>query len=144
LTAEALKMKLELSRLASQHGVMSTPITILPSGPVDYPVILGGYASTTDIDGERMKFRRLAFNNPFFWLSGYKLPPLLYKHDPEQIAGEIESLTYDKAGNLKIRAHVTHEKAARCNAFSVRAKILEYELIDTDSKNFHALVAMRN
>ena len=87
-----------------------------------------------------MRFRPYAFNNPCLRMKGYPLPELLYKHQYGQPAGEIASLTYDDKGNLRVVAHVVHELAKRCNAFSVGARINAYEIRDADSKNAHALV----
>ena len=97
-------------------------------------------ASTSDVDLERVAFRRYAFCNPCLLIKNYARPPLLYKHDEAQVAGEIDSLTYDELGNLKIRATVTHEQAKRCGAFSIRAKISAYRLCETETRNFHAVV----
>jgi hypothetical protein len=41
---------------------------------------------------------------------------------------------------LRISAEVTHELARRANAFSVGARVLEYEIRDADSANFHGLI----
>ena len=68
------------------------------------------------------------------------LPPLLYRHDPKQVAGRIDEMSHDSDGNLRIRATVTHEQAKRCPAFSVAAKVTAYELRDEDSPNFYAVI----
>jgi phage head maturation protease len=98
-------------------------------------------ASTTNLDLSRQKFRAYAFNNPCLLIRDYAVPKLLFKHDESQIAGVINSLSYDNRGNLRIRAEVTHPLAARCNAFSIGARILEYEIVDGDNENFHALIS---
>lgn len=65
---------------------------------------------------------------------------MLYKHDPNQIAGQIQSLEYDARGNVRIVAEVDHELARRCPAFSVGAVVKAYELRDEGSPNFHAVI----
>lgn len=140
MTGEAMRMRMQLARLAQQHRLAPQAVMIPLSAPVDGPQILEGYASTIDVDLERTKFRPFAFCNPSLLLKGYKQPPLLYRHDESQPAGEIQSLAYDDRGNLKIRAHVTHAQAKRCDAFSIRAHINAFELHDTDSPNFFGLV----
>jgi HK97 family phage prohead protease len=140
MSGEAMAMRVALAKLAVHHGIAPKPCIIPLSDPVDYPVVVEGYASTVDIDLDRTRFRAYAFCNPFLLLKGYDLPPLLYKHDPEQVAGKIESLGYDDRGNLRIRATVDHPLARRCGAFSIRGKVLAYELRDTECRNFHALV----
>jgi prohead serine protease len=137
----AFRIRLELAQLAqrhaSHHTVAAQPIVIPLSEPVDYPVTIEGLAATTDIDLEHTRFRRYEF--PLLpWSTEF--PPLLYKHDPAQIAGRIESLDYDAEGRLRIRAYVDHPMARRCGAFSIRGTIVAYELRDTDNANFHALV----
>lgn len=140
MSGEAFQMRVQLAKLACHYKIAPRPTIIPLTAPVDHALTMDGLASTTDIDLERTKFRAYAFCNPCLLFKGRELPPLLYKHDESQPAGKIESLTYDAHGNLKIRAHVTHAQAKRCGAFSVRAHIGGYELRDTDSANFHALV----
>lgn len=140
MSGEAFQMRVQLAKLASRHKIAPRPTIIPLTAPVDHALTMDGLASTTDIDLERTKFRAYAFCNPCLLFKGRELPPLLYKHDESQPAGKIESLTYDAEGNLKIRAHVTHELAKRCGAFSIRAYIGGYELRNADSANFHALV----
>ena len=96
--------------------------------------VLEGFASTTAIHSNRCKFRGFAFGI----LRGRV--PLLFRHDETQVAGEIEELSYDQWGNLQIRARVDHEQARRCCAFSVAGRVLEYELRDVDTPNFHAVI----
>ncbi|AJA61041.1 MULTISPECIES: hypothetical protein [Bradyrhizobium] len=140
MSGEAFQMRVQLAKLASRYKIAPRPTLIPLTAPVDHALTVDGLASTTDIDLERTKFRAYAFCNPCLLFKGRELPPLLYKHDESQPAGKIESLTYDARGNLKISAHVTHELAKRCGAFSIRAYIGGYELRDTDSAHFHALV----
>ncbi len=141
MSGEAMRMRIELAKLGVRHGVAARPCSIPLLDPIDGPVDVQGLASTSDIDLDRVAFRRYAFCNPCLLIKNYARPPLLYKHDETQIAGEIDSLTYDEHGNLKIRAVVTHQEAKRCGAFSIRAKILAYELRETESRNFHAVVS---
>jgi len=107
----AMQMKLDLARLAVTHGIATKPVTVPLSAPTDGPMTLTGLASTIDVDLTRQKFRGWAFDNPCLLLKGHPRPPLLYKHDPEQIAGTITHLVYDDRGQLRISADVSHERA---------------------------------
>lgn len=135
-----MAMRLELARLASLHGVAHRPHIIALSPPTAGPMTLTGLASTIDVDLTRQKFRGWAFTNPCLLMSGFPRPPLLYKHDPEQVAGVITHLDFDDRGQLRIDADVTHELARRCNAFSVCASILQYEICIADSADYFALI----
>jgi hypothetical protein len=141
MSGEALAMRVQLARLQQRFNIAPAPVLIpLRQDTIDGPVILEGLASTGDVDLTRMKFRGYAFINHCTYLSGYPKPPLLWKHDAAQVAGEIQTLRYDDRGNLRISASVTHEQAKRAGAFSVGAKVLAYELKDADSPDFYALV----
>ena len=67
--------------------------------------------------------------------------PLLYDHNAAEPAGTIDELRYDAAGNLTVRATVTHAKAKRCNAFSIGGKVRAYTIKNADSPNFYAAVS---
>ena len=137
-TGNALAMRVQIKRLCVQHRVQPEPIKIPLSNPTDHPMVLEGYASTDDLDLDRTKMRPYCF--------GYPLPkscravPLLYKHDPTQVAGTIDELAYDELGNLQIWCTVTHPLAKRCGAFSIRATVNEYEICDADSPDFYAII----
>ena len=66
--------------------------------------------------------------------------PLLWKHDPDQVAGKIEDIDYDSEGNLLVRAEVDHPLARRAGAFSIAARVNDYEMRDTDGENFYAII----
>jgi HK97 family phage prohead protease len=134
----ALEMSLRLGQLMKKHDITLTPITITLAAPTDYPMILEGYAATTDIDHQRMKLRAYAFGFPL--RKQFRNVPLLYRHDPTQVAGRIDEIDYDERGNLRVRATVTHALAKRCGAFSIGARILDYEMRDELGPDFHALV----
>ena len=115
---QALRMRLELQRLAQRHGVVLADAVTLPLVSYsDHDLIVEGYASTSDIDLTRMKFRSHAICWPPFTRAGDV--PLLYRHDPAQPAGRVDSLDYDDRGRLLVRATVTHPEARRCAAFSM-------------------------
>ena len=99
----ALRMRLELARLRDRHGIAPEPVQIPLSMRSDGPVILEGLAAHTSVDLDRMRLRGYAFQTLLPWEAK---PPLLFRHDPAQPAGTIESLDYDSAGNLAIRARV--------------------------------------
>jgi hypothetical protein len=130
----ALAMRWQLRQLQHRHRLQPQPCIIALTAPTDRPMILNGYASTTDIDLDRCRFRGWAFT----WLPWAKPPPLLFKH--KEPAGTVDALDYDQRGNLKIRATVTHPVARRCGAFSVGAKVIDYEIREADGPNFHAVI----
>jgi hypothetical protein len=94
-----------------------------------------GFASTGDVDFDRCRFASFVFG----LLRKSKIR-LLYAHDPNQVAGEIEELSYDAHGRLMIEARVDHLEARRCNGFSVGGRVRAYELRDVDNKGFHAVI----
>jgi hypothetical protein len=137
----ALAMRLKLRRLMREHQVLSEPHVVPLAEPSDGPLVLEGVAAATGcIDLDRCALRPFAFGFPL-WFRRDLLPPLLYRHDPEQVAGRIENLSYDDHGALLIRATVTHAIAKRCGAFSIGAKVLAYELRDADSDRFYAIIS---
>jgi Caudovirus prohead serine protease len=110
------------------------PVAVPLAGPTDGPMVLSGFASTTDVDLTRMRFAPRAFP-----LAGEPVP-LLWKHNPHEIAGTVDSLSYDAHGNLKVVATVDHPLVRRAGAFSVGARVLDYEIRDAGTPDFHALV----
>ena len=131
-TGLALKMRVELHALAQKHGVFPRPSAPLPlSPPTSCSQLISGLASTGDIDHERMRFRGHAFG-----MISPRRTKLLYRHDPNEVAGEIEELSYDAHGRLLIKCRVDHEQARRCAAFSVSGRVNEYCLCDVDTPNF--------
>jgi Caudovirus prohead serine protease len=137
-TGNALAMKLKLRTLMQRHGVRPNPVKIPLLDAVDHPMLLEGYCSTDDVDHERCKFRPYAFGYPL--RKSCRAVPLLYRHDPNQVAGEIVDLEYDELGNLQVWTKVTHPLAKRTGAFSIGATILDYTICDADSPDFYALV----
>jgi hypothetical protein len=136
ITGKALRMRLELSRLAVRHQISApSPVVVPLASPSDEPIVLAGFACTSHIDLERTRFSKHGLG----WLP-WRLPPLLYRHDSTTIAGTIDELAYTDDGALWIRCVVTNDAAKRCNAFSVAATIHDYELVDVDSPNFYAVV----
>ena len=94
----ALLMARDLERLMIRHSqTLATPDLVPLAPPTDHPLVLEGFASTTDVvDAERAP---LAF--------GASLPkdlPLLYNHDAKQPVGTIDALYYDAKGQLLVRA----------------------------------------
>jgi hypothetical protein len=138
VTARALEMRLLISRLMREHRVQPTPVTVPLTEPTPCAMVLEGLAATSDLDLDRVKLRAYAFGFPLLFRRGF--PPLLFKHDPAHPAGRIESLSYDEGGCLLIRATVTHELARRCGAFSIGARVIEYEMRDVDGPNFYAVI----
>lgn len=132
-------MKLELARLAVRHGVATPTPRQLPSAePVDQPLCIEGIAaSANSIDATRMMFAPCAFRLPAI---PSRMPKLLYRHDDQQVAGEIKDLFHDRDGNLRLRALVAHELAKRAAGLSVGVTVLAYELKNVDTPSFYALI----
>jgi hypothetical protein len=132
----ALRMRAELAALMRRHNVTLKPQPSIPLAPeTACSQILQGLAMTTDVDQERTRIRGFAFG-----LLSPRRIRLLHRHNEAQIAGEIEDLSYDEHGRLKIRCRVDHEQARRCGGFSVSARVNEYRLRDVDTPNFFAEV----
>src|SRR5262249_48968993 len=86
-----------------------------------------------DIDFERVLLPKHALT----W-SPSKLPPLFYRHIADVI-GTVDELAYDDKG-LRVSVTTDHAQAKCCGAFSIAATIREYELRDTDTAQFHAVI----
>jgi phage head maturation protease len=137
-TGHALAMRLQLRRLMQRHRVQNEFCKIPLSEPTDHPMILEGYASTDDLDLDRVKMRPYAFGFPMRRQT--RDVPLLYKHDPNQVAGKISDLEYDDFGSLCVWCTVTHPEAKRCGAFSIAATVIDYEIINGDTPDFYAII----
>ena len=70
----ALQMRWRLRHLMKEHRIANDPVSIALAPPTDHPMILDGYASTTDLDLERVKMRGWAFP-----LLPWVKVPLLYR-----------------------------------------------------------------
>jgi len=134
----ALGMRLALSRLKRTHNITVAPVTIPFSPPTQYAQVLSGYAATTlDVDLQHQKFRPYVFGA----VHRQNTPPLYYKHNTTAAeVGTIDSLSYDTHGALLITATVNDPLARRANAFSVGCTVLDYEIVNADSPDFHALI----
>jgi hypothetical protein len=64
------------ARLMRSHRVLPRPHVIPLSQPTEYAMVMEGLASTTDLDLDRVRFRRRAFTI----LPWADFPPLLFKH----------------------------------------------------------------
>src|SRR5262245_11943079 len=96
----AKRMQLELARLATLHNVGPSFLSSHPlASPIALPAVVEGFASTNDVDLERVRFRPYAIS----WLPS-RLPLLHYKHDTSRPVGEITELYYDERGHLRVRA----------------------------------------
>ncbi len=85
-----LELRLALHRLARRHGIQPpVPVTLPLAAPCPHPMVVEGFATTADIDLGRMKFRPTAFGWPLLFRHGF--PPLLYRHDETQPAGQIDA-----------------------------------------------------
>jgi phage head maturation protease len=133
-------MSLKLQVLMQRHRVHNQPCKIPLVDPVEHDMMIEGYCSTCDIDLVRCKFRPYAFGYPL--RREYRNVPLLYKHDPNQVAGTICDLEYeDGTGSLCVWCTVTHPMAKRCGAFSIAATVNEYEIVNGDTPDFAAIIS---
>jgi hypothetical protein len=60
----ALAMRWQLRKLMRESRYSPEPALVPLSAPVDHPLVLEGIASTTDVDGDRMRFAAGAFGLP--------------------------------------------------------------------------------
>ena len=131
----AAKLHADLQRLFNKYGL--GPPRLREAQLVDDisdSVKLEGLASTVDRDLEFCRFVKHAFG-PEDQLGQ---PPLLYDH--EVVAGHVDSLSYDGLGQLVASVTASHPIARRCSAFSVGARVLEYQVIDRGNGDFEALI----
>ena len=95
----ALELRARLRQLQRHYQVVSEPARLPLTEPQPYAQIFEGIAATTDLDLDRMRLIPFAF--------GRTLPssvPLLIRHNPTAVAGEIQGLHYDHNGTaLRIR-----------------------------------------
>ena len=85
-TGLAFEMNLKPRHLMRRHSHAPRSVILPLASPVSGDVIVEGLASTTDIDLDRVAFRRNAF--PLVFKA--PLPPLLFRHGEK--AGEILDL----------------------------------------------------
>ena len=139
-TGTALKLRVELAKLGARHGTAPVQPRIIPlSAPAEGAQVLEGIAAATTIDVERMRFKPYALALP--WMLRRPLPPLLYRHNPDRVAGRVLNLSHGDGGCLRIRAEVTDEDAKCAGGFSVACTVHAYELRDVDDRDkFHALI----
>ena len=134
MTGQALRMAVELRRLRRRWDVYieePPPIELAPA--TQHECIVEGFASTTDVDLDRVQLAPYALS----WGTSY--PPLILHHDFDRPAGKIEELSYTKNGSVWAKCKVSGE-GTRYGAFSVAFEILSYELRDVDTPNFYSLV----
>jgi hypothetical protein len=139
---QALRMKLELARLARDRGVPNeTHGSHLPLlAPVEGPAItVEGLASPAGApDLERTRF------GPYCWMpfpDRFNLNrsiPLTIRHT-RTVAGEIIDLRAREDG-LWLRARVTDPTALCLPAFSVVATVHSYSIRNADGPDYYALV----
>lgn len=130
---KALELRSKIHALMRRHRIQNTSCVLPLTPECQTPIELTGIAATCDLDLDRMQLVPEAFG---------PLPtvPLLFKHDPQQIAGTINQLTYAADGSLNIRATCTHPLAARCQAFSYAAHVEDYSLHATEGAFFYARI----
>jgi hypothetical protein len=136
MNGQALRMKYQLQKLRERHCVAAPHVHRIPYTPAtDHPMVLTGLAATKHIDLDRQLLQPYALA----WLT-FKLPPLLFRHDEHQVAGTIDHLEYNTDGALAIVATVEHCIARRASCFSVGITVNEFELVDAERPDFHAVI----
>jgi hypothetical protein len=133
MTGEAMRMRMQLARLAQRHG--HTPKSFTPTDPlppIDGDVIVEGLASLAVIDNQRTKVAAHC------WMPFRKSIPLLFRHG--RPAGEVLEVRNTDKG-LHVRSLVHDEEAKRYSHFSVTATVHGFQLRDVDDpERFHALI----
>ena len=134
-TGKAMAMRLDIARPALKLDLVPRPFTPLPSlAAIDGDIVVEGLAAPDTRDREFMKFSSAC------WLRRRRDIPLLFRHQPGRIAGEILDIEARYEG-LFIRARLSDPEAKRCSYFSVAATIKDYELRQVDDpQNAHALI----
>ncbi|MGX1104516.1 HK97 family phage prohead protease [Bradyrhizobium elkanii] len=133
---QALRMQIQLQRLFEREGFQPQPVEVGLAEDIAEEVIIEGLASTRERDFEHCVFKPFCFG----FLTYTHRVPLLYRHDPSEVAGTINDLGYDEWGQLTVKATVTHPKARRATRLSVGAKILEYSITDNGGRDFFATI----
>src|SRR5688572_18157952 len=123
-TGKALAMRLQIKQLMQRHRIKTEAGSLPLFDPVEHDLIMEGYCSTDDIDGDRVKFGPHSFG-PL--TRRERSVPILFKHDPAQVAGTLTDLEFDDFGSLMCWCTVHHPMAKRCGAFSVGAVVHSYE-----------------
>jgi hypothetical protein len=126
------RLKRELAQLMLDRGVQPEqhrPLPLCP--PSTTPILIKGIATRIEIDGSCT----MMMPGALVW-DPNDLPRLLYKHHPDQIAGEITRLGY-VGGELMIEARVEHAEAKRMPAFSVGLTPHDFEIVDHGGRFFH-------
>lgn len=126
--AQGFLLRVRLAKLHQQFRVTRDAVVIKQSPPCDGPQLLSGYAITFDTDLDRQRFEKNSLTWP-------ETPKLLFRHLPDQVAGEVLGLRWTAKG-LWVTARVDHVEARRCNAFSVGVDIHAAEIIDQTSASF--------
>jgi hypothetical protein len=104
MTQPGRELKAKQAALMRKHNVRPierAPIPLLPATAGSQ--IIEGYAATSDVDAERMSFKRGALT----WPGDLSKLPLLVRHDTSRVAGRI----LDVDGRLFIRARVDDPEA---------------------------------
>ena len=133
----SINLQNQLRALATRHGItLSSPCRVPLTAPpdTDTALILEGIASSPTLDRDRTLFVARCFGT---------LPatlPLLVEHDAARPAGTA-TLRYDDAnGALRVRTSALSGDARCYPAFSISARILNYNIHDADSRHFHFAV----
>jgi hypothetical protein len=135
VTGTAMRMKIELAAAVRELGLVPSPFTPIPQGPVvDHNITLEGYAAPATVDREFMKFAATC------WTPFKPDIPVLYRHQSDQPAGRIDLVRVDEKG-LYVRARVSHAEAKRCPYFSVAATVHAYRIVQAnDRERVHGLI----
>jgi hypothetical protein len=134
MAMSALELRWQLRRQQRKFQIVPQPVILPLTPPTSGPMILEGVAATCTLDCDRMRLVPGALD---------PLPrrvPLWLHHDPTVIAGIVETLDYDINGILRVRARVEHPQARRLPAFSVGLRIIQCELVDADTPDFHGVL----
>jgi phage head maturation protease len=136
MSGTALRLKVELSRLAEKHGVVAAPQVLPLLDPIHGPVAATGQATTISRDLTRMQFAPWCFGMS---IDATKVP-LLLRHDPAKIVGRVVSLSYDRQGALQAHVVITEEAGIRMPSYSVGCDVVRYRLTGETTSDYGAVI----
>ena len=131
-------MRLQLRTLMLRHHLVPQPVQLPLFDQSNHDLVVEGYASTDDVDGDRVKFRPYCFGWPLLFRNGY--PPLYLKHDTAREVGRVDHCQYDDFGSVQIWATVTDAVAKRMPAFSIACVVHSYQIINPERPDFFGLI----
>jgi phage head maturation protease len=135
-SGQALRLKIELSRLGEKHGVVAEAQVLPLLDPIRTPVAATGQATTLSRDLTRMQFAPYCFGMA---LDASKVA-LLLRHDPAKSMGRVVSLSYDRQGALQAHVVITEEAGVRMPSYSIGCDVVKYRLTGETTSDYGAVI----